>query len=127
MRKYALLKEPYISEDNTEIHKIMLYQAEEGCYLFMYSSPEADECVSERLYPSCDELYDEWNDLIDEGGSTGIDDPLPFCQHDAFIPLRVKGRADGKPEWGKYETLRDGKWVEYKKRINPADPCTDLS
>lgn len=51
--------------------------------------------------------------LIDDRGWIDIDEPLPDCQHDAFIPIRVKGRADGMPEWGKLETLKDGKWVEY--------------
>ena len=56
----------------------------------------------------------ECDDLIDENGWIEIEDPLPDCQHDAFIPLRVKGRSTGKPEWGKIETLKDGEWVEYK-------------
>ena len=52
--------------------------------------------------------------LIDESGWTEIGDPLPGCQHDAFIPLRVKRGADGKPKWGEYEKLRDGEWVRYE-------------
>ena len=42
-----------------------------------------------------------------------MDDPLPCCQQDAFLPVRVKGRNIGKPEWGKYEVLQDGEWIEY--------------
>lgn len=30
------------------------------------------------------------------------------------IPIRVKGRNEGKPLWGQFETLVDGKWVEYE-------------
>ena len=30
-----------------------------------------------------------------------------------FIPVRVKGRNVGKPEWGKFEVLQDGEWIEY--------------
>ena len=51
--------------------------------------------------------------MIDEKGWIEMEDPLPDCQHDAFVPLRVKGRDIGKPEWGKYETLKDGKWVDF--------------
>jgi hypothetical protein len=29
-----------------------------------------------------EDVYEDWNDEID--------DPLPDCQHDALIPLRVK-------------------------------------
>ena len=113
MRKYAYLKEP-LKCDGEYIYKVMLYEAEEGFYLFGYSSPDAVMCSSDRLYDSLEDLYEDWNDLIDARGWIEIEDPLPGCQHDAFIPTRVKGRNVGKPKWGKYETLKDGKWVEYK-------------
>ena len=44
-----------------------------------------------------------------------IGDPLPCCQQDAPFPLRVKGRDVGKPEWDRWETLRDGSWVAYEE------------
>ena len=112
MRKYAWLKEPYKADDNNIFYKIMFYAADEGTYLFMYSSPDAVQCASDRCYDSLEELYDDWNDLIDERGWIEMEDPLPDCQHDAFIPIRVKGRDIGKPEWGKFEALKDGKWVD---------------
>ncbi|MBQ4383732.1 MAG: hypothetical protein II795_04580 [Firmicutes bacterium] len=113
MRKYARLKEPYRYDDGVCVYKIMLYETAEGIYLFEYGSPDAVQCSDDRLYDSLEDLYDDWNDLIDECGWIGLDDPLPDCQHDSFIPLRVKGRDTGKPEWGHYETLVDGKWIEY--------------
>ena len=117
MRKYAYLKEPLKSSGNNIIFKIMLYETGEGFYLFEYYSLDAVQCSSDRLYDSLEDLYLDWNDLIDERGWIEIDDPLPGCQHDTFIPVRVKGRDIGKPEWGKYETLKDGKWVEYKPTL----------
>ena len=60
------------------------------------------------------DLYDDWNDEIDEKGWIDIEDPLPYCQHDAFLPVRVKGRDTGKPQWGKLEILKDGKWMDYE-------------
>ena len=113
MRKYAWLKTPYKAVDHT-VYKIMLYKAEEGYYLFTYSGPDAVQCASDQYYDSLEELYDAWADLIDERGWIEIEDPLPYCQHDAFIPIRVKGRDIGKPEWGKFEILNEGKWDEYK-------------
>jgi hypothetical protein len=59
-------------------------------------------------------LYDDWNHLIDEKGWIEIEDPLPYCQQDAFIPIRVKGRDVGKPRWDEFEILKDGKWVDFK-------------
>ena len=41
-------------------------------------------------------------------------DPLSDCQHDAFLPIRIKGRNIGRPQWGQLEILKDGKWEEYK-------------
>ena len=113
MRKYAYLKEPLIYTEGISTAKVMLYETEEGYYLFEYCSPDAVLCSSDRLYGSSEDLYEDWNDLIDDRGWIEIEDPLPDCQHDAFIPLRVKGRNTGNPEWGKYETLKDGKWIEY--------------
>lgn len=31
----------------------------------------------------------------------------------AFLPIRVKGRNIGKPQWGQYEIWKDGVWKEY--------------
>ena len=114
MRKYACLREPHKYNDSDSICKIMLCEAEEGVYLFTYPGMDAVLSSSDYLYDSAEDLYEEWNDLIDENGWTAIDDPLPDCQMDAFIPLRVKGRDIGKPEWGQFEILKDGKWVDYK-------------
>ena len=114
MREYAFLKDPLKRDEGRYVYKIMLYETEDGVCLFEYCSPDAVRCSYDQYYGSVEDLYDEWNDLIDQNGWTRIDDPLPDCQHDAFIPIRVKGRDTGEPEWGKYETLKDGQWVEYK-------------
>jgi len=114
MRKYAYLKEPLKYDDRNYIFKIMLYETREGIYLFEYCSPDAVQCSFDLCYDSLGDLYEEWNDLIDERGWIELEDPLPDCQHDAFIPVRVKGRDAGDPEWGKFETLKDGRWVDYK-------------
>ena len=113
MRKYARLREPLKTNENTFIYKIMLFEAEDGIYLFEYSDPDAVQCSSDRCYDSLENLHADWNELIDENGWIELDDPLPGCQHDAFIPLRVKGRDTGNPEWGSYETLKDGRWIPY--------------
>ena len=114
MRRYAFLKEPLKVDGQRSVVKVMLCQAVEGFYLFEYCSPDAVQCSFDLCYDSPEALYDDWNHLIDERGWIEIEDPLPGCQHDAFIPLRVKGRDVGRPEWGKMETLEDGRWVEYR-------------
>ncbi len=114
MRKYAHLKEPLPREDGDPVVKIMLCEAAEGTYLFEYDAADAQKCCADLLYESADEAYEDWNGLIDENGWTEIEDPLPGCQQDAFIPLRIKRGEDGKPEWGEFETLRDGEWVGFE-------------
>ena len=112
MRKYARLKEPLKQADGSCVYKIMLYEAEEGICLFEYSDPAAVLSSADLCYDSAEDLYEEWNDRIDAAGWIETEDPLPYCQQDAFIPLRVKGRDAGKPEWGRYETLKDGEWID---------------
>ena len=114
MRKYACLREPLKFNEHDEVFKIMLFETAEGIYLFEYDSPEAIQSSGDRLYESLADLYDEWNELLDDNGWIALEDPLPGCQHDAFIPLRVKGRLTGDPQWGRYETLKDGEWVDYE-------------
>lgn len=114
MRKYAFLKQPVPCGPRDLIYKIMLYQTpKDGVFLFQYCSPDAVCCSYDQYYHDAADVYADWNDEIDERGWIEIDDPLPFCQHDAFIPLRVKGRENGQPQWDQLETLRDGEWIPY--------------
>ncbi len=113
MRKFAYLKEPLKRDERNSTVKIMVYEAEEAIYLFEYSSFDAVQCTFDCCYDSLEDVYEDWNALIDERGWTEIEDPLPGCQHDAFLPIRVKGRNIGKPEWGRFEILVDGKWKDF--------------
>ena len=126
MRKYAYLKEPLKRDEGDDVYKIMLYESPEGFYLFEYSTPDAVLSAGDRLYDTLEDLQEEWDERIDEKGWMDLEDPLPDCQHDAFIPLRVKGRVTGKPEWGKYETLKCGQWVEYPE-VKLVEPAVEYS
>ena len=44
MRKYAWLKEPYLTSDHTIVRRIMLYVTGEGVFLFLYSGPNDVQC-----------------------------------------------------------------------------------
>ena len=105
MRKYAYLKEPLKYDEKNYVYKIMLYEAEEGFYLFEYFRPDAVMSSADRCYDSLDDLYEDWNERIVSW--IDLEDPLPGCQHDAFLPIRVKGRDTGRPEWGSYEILKE--------------------
>ena len=112
MRKYAFLEKP-LDLEGTAVVKIMFCDSDEGVLLFLYDKPDANRCAFDRWYENAEEACEEWNALLDARGWIGIEDPLPGCQQDAFLPIRVKGREAGKPEWGKYEILRNGVWEDY--------------
>ena len=114
MRKYAVLTSP-IDHEGKNIYKIMLHQTKvDGVYVFLYDTPNAQFCTIDEWYATIEEAVANWEPLIDGNGWIFIDDPLPDCQEDAFLPLRIKGRDVGAPQWGKYELLtRDG-WVDYQ-------------
>ena len=114
MRKYAVLKQPIKCNDKDYIYKIMLYQTPEEVFLFEYCSMDAIQCSFDLWYPDIESVYEDWNDELDEHGWIDMEDPLPYCQHDAFLPIRVKGRDSGEPQWGQFEILQDGKWTIYK-------------
>ena len=98
MRRYAYLKEPIKTNKKDYIYKIMLYQTKkDGVYLFMYCQKDAVQCSFDYWYKTVEDVYEDW----------------PYCQHDAFLPIRVKGRDIGEPQWGKLEILENGKWKEY--------------
>ena len=79
----------------------------------MYCQKDAVQCSFDDWYENIEDVYEDWNEFIDENGWIDFDDPLPHCQHDAFLPIRVKGRDTGKPQWGKLEILENGKWKDY--------------
>ena len=114
MRKYAVLKEPIKCNQNDFIYKIMLYETKNEVLLYQYCSLDAISCSYDTWYPDVESVYEDWNDEIDEQGWFELDDPLPDCQHDSFLPIRVKGRNEGKPQWGQLEILKDGQWVDYE-------------
>ena len=115
LRRYAYLKSPIQCNEKDFIYKIMLYKIKENeIFLFKYCSKDAVIGSFDDYYNDLNDLYNDWNDEIDEKGWIDIEDPLPYCQHDAFLPVRVKGRDTGKPQWGKLEILKDGKWVDYE-------------
>ena len=115
MRKWAYLSSPY-KYDDEQICKIMIYQTEnEGTYVFLYNSMQSQMCVADEWYESPAEAISQWEGFIKDGHWTIIEDPMPNCQNDCILPIRVKGRDIGKPEWGKYEVFVDGVWIDYRE------------
>ena len=115
MRIYGYLKEPYKCNSTTTIYKVMIHEIEElGTYIYYYTSKDAIFSSYDSFSDDIETALEEFEDKINEQGWIKIDEPLPYCQHDCILPIRVKGCKDGCPQWGKYEILSDGQWIEYK-------------
>lgn len=84
-----------------------------GVYTYYYTDRDAVFSSYDSFSEKLETALEEFEGELDDQGWIMIDDPLPYCQHDCIFPIRVKGRETGHPEWGSYEILLDGQWVEY--------------
>ncbi|GGE02111.1 hypothetical protein [Planktosalinus lacus] len=111
MRKIVNLTKP-----KGEIVRLMIYNDDFGTYLFGYN--KTVDCSSEF-----DELFESENDAMESCETeygikkeewTEIPNPEPNCQHDWINPVRIKGRQNGNPEFGKLEKRINGNWIEFE-------------
>ena len=99
-----------IKQQNSEIVRLMIYDSEDGVYLFGYDSEIDSSALWDYWFENIDDAYES---CLEDYGITKSDwkeipDPLENCQHDWIQPVRIKGRNIGNPEWGKFEKLIDG-------------------
>lgn len=115
MRMYGFLKQPCKINDNDKdhIYKVMIHEDKDGVFVYLYTSIDAVFCSNDHYYKDIADALEAWDSEIDERGWIQIDDPLPDCQHDSVLPIGVKGRNTGNPQWEQLEILVEGKWVEY--------------
>lgn len=114
VRMYGYLKRPYKINDNDHVYKVMIHQAKDGVFVYLYTSIDAVFCSSDHYYQDVADAREAWDLELDARGWIQIEDPLPECQHDSVLPIRVKGRNTGHPQWDQLEILVDGEWVEYR-------------
>ena len=110
MRKWADLKPGCRAEYGFQPRRIMLHPTGEGTYVYVFDAAEALFSKADAFYESEEEALEEWEEWISPEGWHIIDDPLPGCQHDCILPIRVKGRDEGTPRWGEYELFENGEW-----------------
>jgi len=109
LRRIVTLREP-----KDEIVRLMIHTEDSGTYLFGYKKNE--DCGAEW-----DEWYETENDAMESclteygvkvSDWSEIPNQEPNCQQDWISPVRVKGRENGQPEFGKLERLINRKWTE---------------
>ncbi|WP_073280280.1 hypothetical protein [Anaerocolumna jejuensis] len=66
-------------------------------------------CSVQDAEETCEENF-----KINQTDWIDISNPLSHCQHDIISPIRIKGRVSGKPQWGKFEKLENGEWIDYE-------------
>ena len=97
-----------------EVKKLMIYESEDGVYLFGYDCVQDTSSLWDYLYETVEEVeelcFDKYQ--IDNKQWIDISEPLEDCQHDFIMPTRVIGKKEGNPKWGQFEVFENGKWTE---------------
>lgn len=98
-----------------EYKRLMLYQAEQGVFLFFYNTQTDAPGAGDFWFEDLVSAYKYTTEVfgVSEKDWEVIPDPLPNCQDDFIHPVRVKGRDKGSPIWGSFEKLENGDWVDY--------------
>jgi len=111
MRKYAILKSPI-----NNIKKVMIYECDEGVYAFPFDTIDDAPAIGDDWFDTLEDAEEicKHKYMVKDEEWISISDPIEYCQHDIIAPVRIKGRNLGRPEWGVYEKLIDGKWYEVK-------------
>jgi|JI6StandDraft_1071083.scaffolds.fasta_scaffold67457_2 hypothetical protein len=97
-----------------EVKKLMIYESEDGVYLFGYDCVQDTSSLWDYLHETVEDVeelcFDKYQ--IDNEKWIEISEPLEDCQHDFIMPTRVIGKKEGNPKWGHFEVLENGKWTE---------------
>ena len=103
MRMYGFLKNPSAANQQELVYKVMLHETRrQGTFAYLYTSPEALFCSYDYHYSSLEDALEDWEGDVERWVELG--DPLP---------VRIKGRDQGAPQWGRYEILENGEWKDF--------------
>lgn len=100
-------------KDCDAIRLMICNKGDEGVYLFGYTSQEDSPSSWDRYFenvPDAKELGRSYG--VDENDWKTIAQTQPNCQDDWINPVRIKGRNNGTPQWGKFEKLVSGEWID---------------
>lgn len=95
----------------------MIYETDQGTYLFLYDSNDDVSAIADEWYESFIEAQEhcEIKYKVSEDNWIIIDEPKEQCLHDQIAPTRIVGIDQEKPEWGRFERLINGEWIEIKR------------
>ncbi|MCI8971467.1 MAG: hypothetical protein HFF99_08375 [Oscillibacter sp.] len=114
MRMYGYLKTPRLMNRGDRVCKVMLHETrQEGTCAYLYDRPDALFSFSDLHCPTLEDAREDWDGRLDPRGWISMEDPLPGCQHDCPLSVRITGRDRGAPQWGQHERLQDGEWKDF--------------
>jgi biofilm protein TabA len=97
-----------------DIKQVILHQNADGVYLFPCTSLDDGFANGDEWYKDFEsaELVcrSEYGILSEDWQN--IPDPLEHCQQDWIESVRVVGRDQGKPQWGRFEKRVNDAWKE---------------
>jgi hypothetical protein len=111
MRKVAAVR------GDPDVARLVLYATRDCVYVFPCASDHDGSAFGDEWFETLGEAEQACKERYGVGAAdwTDIEDPRPHCQHDWIEPVRVVGRDKGSPQWGRFERLEDGAWVEIER------------
>ena len=108
-----MCKSAFLSAPRPDLKRLLLYEAEQGTYLFGYNTLADEGCLWDLWFATAADAEAAAQQRYHVGPADWqrLPDPLPGCQHDWIAPVRVIGHAQGQPQRGQLEKLVDGQWV----------------
>ncbi len=82
MRKVAAVNHP-------QTKRVMLYNADDGCYLFLYNQLEDGACYADYFFEELEDMYQHCSDEYGIGTDAWqtIPDPEEGCFHDRIAAI----------------------------------------
>jgi biofilm protein TabA len=95
----------------------MIYESADGVYVFGFDDLADNASKWDNLFDNLDEALEFCQEkyTVDNDSWVNIEDPDPHCQHDWIQKVRIKGKEKGKPEWGQFEQLTNGRWTDISR------------
>ncbi|MDY0943181.1 hypothetical protein [Priestia megaterium] len=114
MRKYIVLDTP-----QNDIKKVMIADLKDEINMFLYDTLNDVPSIGDYSFETVQEAEEFFNKEFAKGKDGKISwiyvpNPLEGCQEDIIASVRVKGINTCAPQWGSYERLMDGRWVDIK-------------
>ena len=107
----------YISKSqirDSEVKRLMIHDAADGVYLFEYDTAGDGPCSADFLFSTLEGAFESCKVRygLELSDWEQIPDSPEYCQQDWIEPVRVVGRSTGNPQWGRFERLIGGTWME---------------